>query len=80
MFSLTTKQLPSNGGINRAGNNERSIRALRMRGPLNPLRFNDLLSGRPTTQVSSAMSLALNAKPFKPRLNEQLFTFASAAR
>ena len=46
-----------------------------MRGPLNPLRFNDLLSRRPTTHGSSATSLALKAKPFKPRLNEQVLPF-----
>jgi len=38
-----------------------------MRDPLNPLRFNDLLARRPTTQVPSATSLALKAKAFKPR-------------
>ncbi len=36
----------SNGGINRAGDNEPSIRVLRMRDELNPLRFNDLLDGQ----------------------------------
>ena len=59
-----------NGGINRAGSNETSIRVLRMKDSLIPLRFNDLLWRRPYhTRFISAKSRA-KANPSKPRFHE----------
>ena len=50
-----------NGGINRAGNNEPSIRVLRMKDSLIPLRFNDLFSAYIANRPRSSTSQILNA-------------------